>query len=83
MCRNITILRGLEPPATDVEIEDAARQFIRKVAGIQSASLMRRPDVQAAIQLVADATRSLIVTLPPRRTAPPGPPQRWRSPDDE
>ena len=34
MCRNITELRGLEPPATAVEIEAAARQYVRKVSGI-------------------------------------------------
>src|SRR6266581_4113013 len=34
MCRNITELRGLEPPATREEIEAAARQYIRKVSGI-------------------------------------------------
>ena len=34
MCRNITELRGLEPPATREEIEAAARQYIRKVTGI-------------------------------------------------
>ncbi|WP_238438973.1 DUF2277 domain-containing protein, partial [Frankia nepalensis] len=35
MCRNITELRGLEPPATDDEIEAAALQFIRKVSGLR------------------------------------------------
>ncbi|PRC47057.1 DUF2277 domain-containing protein, partial [Mycobacterium sp. ITM-2017-0098] len=34
MCRNITELRGLEPSATDDEIEAAARQYVRKVSGI-------------------------------------------------
>ena len=34
MCRNITELRGLEPPATREEIEAAARQFVRKVTGV-------------------------------------------------
>jgi hypothetical protein len=38
MCRNITTLRGLEPAATDEEIESAARQFVRKVSGVQSTS---------------------------------------------
>ena len=33
MCRNITILRGLQPPATAEEIEAAARQYVRKVSG--------------------------------------------------
>ena len=38
MCRNITELRGLEPPATE-EIEAASRQFVRKVTGIAKPSL--------------------------------------------
>jgi hypothetical protein len=42
MCRNITELRGLEPPATRQEIEAAAEQFIRKVTG------MSRPKADVA-----------------------------------
>ena len=38
MCRNITTLRGLEPVATPEEIEAAARQYVRKVSGVQSTS---------------------------------------------
>ncbi|HQR80792.1 MAG TPA: DUF2277 family protein, partial [Actinomycetota bacterium] len=34
MCRNITILRGLEPPATDAEVTAAAEQYVRKVSGV-------------------------------------------------
>jgi hypothetical protein len=34
MCRNITELRGLEPPATREEIEAAAKQYVRKVTGV-------------------------------------------------
>ncbi len=33
MCRNITTLRGLEPAATDKEIEAGARQYVRKISG--------------------------------------------------
>ena len=39
MCRNITELRGLEPPATSVEIEAASRQYVRKVAASRSRRL--------------------------------------------
>lgn len=78
MCRNITILRGLEPPATAEEFEDAARQFVRKVTGIQSASLMMRDDVNEAVERIARVTQSLIESLPARRMAPPGPPLRRR-----
>jgi len=35
MCRNITELRGLEPPATEAEIEAAALQYVRKVSGLR------------------------------------------------
>ena len=38
MCRNITTLRGLEPSATPEEIEAAARQYVRKVSGVQKTS---------------------------------------------
>jgi hypothetical protein len=78
MCRNITILRGLEPPATSQEIDDAARQYVRKVAGLQSSSQMERPDVVAAISQVARATSDLLASLPSRRTVPSGPPSRRR-----
>jgi len=50
MCRNITELRGLEPPATQEEIEAAAWQFVRKVTGVT------RPtgESEAAMRAVAD-----------------------------
>ena len=83
MCRNITILRGLEPPATSSEIEDAARQFVRKVGALTPAQLAR-PDVQRAIGLIVSATRELLVELPMRRAVAPGPPSRQRrGPIDE
>lgn len=77
MCRNITILRGLEPPATPGEIEDAARQFVRKVGALTTAQLAR-PDVQRAIGLIASTTQELLVGLPARRAVAPGPPGRQR-----
>ena len=82
MCRNITVLRGLEPPVSDEEIVDAARQFVRKVAGLNTANQMARDDVGHAIDHIAAATRELLATLPPRRRAPVGPPGRRRAPKD-
>ena len=38
MCRNITTLRGLEPAATPEEIEAGARQYVRKISGVQKTS---------------------------------------------
>lgn len=70
MCRNILELRGLEPPATDDEIEAAARQFIRKVTGLRSPNEQVEPRYEAAIDEVAAVTAALLRDLPPRRQPP-------------
>jgi len=71
MCRNITTLRGLEPSATVEEIEAAARQFVRKVSGVQSSSPRTDEAFERAVQTVARATTELLAELPPRRQPPP------------
>jgi hypothetical protein len=71
MCRNITTLRGLEPPATHEEIEAAARQYVRKVSGVQSTSDKTEDPFEEAVKLVAEATTALLGNLPPRKQAPP------------
>ncbi len=53
MCRNITALRGLEPPATAEEVEAAARQFVRKVAALSSVSPALDDNVQRASHDIA------------------------------
>jgi hypothetical protein len=70
MCRNITILRGLEPPASPQEVEAAARQYVRKVAGITTVSSSIEPAFERAIADVARATAELLAELPPRRNPP-------------
>lgn len=80
MCRNITLLRGLEPAATPVEIEAAARQFIRKVSGVQASSARTEDAIERAVAAVADAVDRLLTELPPRRTPPRTvPPSRRRA----
>jgi hypothetical protein len=77
MCRNITMLRGLEPVATEEEIEAAARQFVRKVSGVQVRSASTDAAFERAVGLVAAATTELLTSLPPRRQPPPAlPPLR-------
>ena len=75
MCRNITELRGLEPPATSEEIAAAARQYVRKVSGITHPSPANAEAFEAAVAAVATTTARLLDALPPRRqppkTAPP------------
>ena len=70
MCRNITTLRGLAPPANSAEIEAAARQYVRKVSGVQKTSAATEASFEQAVSLVADATADLLAALPPRRTPP-------------
>lgn len=80
MCRNITPLRGLEPPATSQEVESAARQYVRKVASVTTAAQMASPAIERAIAAVAAATAELLSELPPRRSPPPVlPPLRRRA----
>ena len=77
MCRNITTLRGLQPVATAEEIEAAARQYVRKVSGVQSLSPTTAEAFEVAVQRVAHATTDLLGSLPERRQPPPTlPPMR-------
>lgn len=75
MCRNITTLRGLEPEATPEEIEAAARQYVRKVSGVQKPSARTDEAFERAVGKVLEATAELLAELPPRqqppRTVPP------------
>jgi hypothetical protein len=70
MCRNITALRGLEPPATDEEIYAAALQFVRKVAGLTTITAATRGPVDQAVASIAHATTRLLQALPDRRVPP-------------
>lgn len=70
MCRNITTLRGLEPGATPEEIEAAARQYVRKVSGVQSLSAATEGPFEAAVEQVARVTTELLAALPPRKVPP-------------
>jgi hypothetical protein len=70
MCRNITVLRGLQPPATSEEIEAAARQYIRKVSGVQASSPANSEQFEAAVADVATVTARLLEALPARRQPP-------------
>lgn len=70
MCRNITTLRGLEPAATPEEIEAGARQYVRKVSGVQKTSSATEEAVERAIAEIAAVTARLLDELPPRRQPP-------------
>ena len=71
MCRNITTLRGLEPAATPEEVEAAARQYVRKVSGVQKPSAATEAAFERAVAAITAITAELLAELPPRRNPPP------------
>jgi hypothetical protein len=63
MCRNIKPLYHLDPPSTEAEIRDAARQYVRKVSGFGRPSRANEAAFEAAIDEIAAATARLLETL--------------------
>ena len=63
MCRNIRTLFNFEPPATEIEIRDAALQFVRKLSGFNVPSRVNEPAFERAVDEVAASARRLIATL--------------------
>lgn len=70
MCRNITILRGLEPAANDDEVEAAAIQYVRKVTGITHPTERTREAFDRAVAEIAHITQHLLEDLPDRKQPP-------------
>ncbi|MDX1886944.1 DUF2277 domain-containing protein [Mycolicibacterium sp. 120270] len=70
MCRNITELRGLEPAATDEEIEAAARQYVRKVSGVTRPTSANAEAFELAVAEITATTTRLLRALPPRKQPP-------------
>jgi hypothetical protein len=64
MCRSIKKLRG-EQPASDVEIEEAALQFVRKISGYRIPSRANEAPFEEAVGEIADASRRLLGALRP------------------
>lgn len=70
MCRNITTLRGLEPSATDEEIEAGARQYVRKITGVQKTSAATEAPFEQAVAEITEITSRVLRELPPRKQPP-------------
>ena len=70
MCRNIKTLFNFEPPATELEIRDAALQFVRKLSGFNVPSKATEAAFERAVDEVAASARvligSLVTTAEPR-----------------
>ena len=70
MCRNIKTLFNFEPPASELEIRDAALQFVRKLSGFNVPSKANEAAFEQAVQEVAASARvlmqQLVTQAPPR-----------------
>lgn len=69
MCRNIRILHNFEPPATAEEVEAAALQYVRKIAGTRTPSQANQAAFDAAVEEITAATQRLLDGL--TTSAPP------------
>jgi len=73
MCRNIRTLYNYQPPATPDEVQDAARQYVRKVSGSSKPSTVNSVAFDQAVAAVAAATQvlldSLVTSAPPKDRA--------------
>lgn len=63
MCRSIKKLRDAEKPPTEVEIEEAALQFVRKVSGYRKPARRNEDAFNAAVREIADASRRMLDDL--------------------
>ncbi len=70
MCRNITELRVLEPPATAEEIKAAAHQYVRKVTGVTRPRPELAASMDDAAREIAEITARLLAQVPARRQPP-------------
>ena len=63
MCRNIKTLFNFDPPATEVEIRDAALQFVRKLSGFTAPSKKNEEAFERAVLEIAESARRLMDSL--------------------
>jgi hypothetical protein len=63
MCRNIKTLFNFEPPASELEIRDAALQFVRKLSGFNVPSKANEAAFERAVDEVAASARTMIRAL--------------------
>ena len=70
MCRSIKTLRPpVTPEVEDEDIRAAALQYVRKVSGFRAPAAHNKDAFDAAVDAVADATRTLLDALVVRGAA--------------
>lgn len=63
MCRNIRPLFNFEPPASETEVLDAARQYVRKISGFSKPSVANEAVFEDAVLAIAAVSRDLLAGL--------------------
>ena len=63
MCRSIKPLRLPDRSATEIEISEAALQYVRKVSGYRKPSRVNQAAFDAAVAEIAQATGNLLNQL--------------------
>jgi hypothetical protein len=63
MCRNIKRLRHPDHQPSDLELHDAALQFVRKISGFNAPSKVNEAAFETAVRDVAAAGRALFQSL--------------------
>ncbi len=63
MCRSIKTLRHADVVATDEEIREAARQFVRKVSGFTKPSSRHEAAFEGAIDEITVASHRLLESI--------------------
>lgn len=66
MCRSIKRLREGDVPASEDEIREAARQYVRKVSGFGAPSKRHEEAFNEAVDEVASASRKLLESVTAR-----------------
>lgn len=70
MCRNIHTLHNFEPAASSDEVQAAALQYVRKIAGTTKPSKANQEAFDKAVHDVAHATQhlldALVTSAPPK-----------------
>jgi hypothetical protein len=63
MCRSIKQLRRAQRDVTELEIQEAALQFVRKVSGYRKPARANVASFDLAVDEVATATRRLLLAI--------------------
>ena len=67
MCRSIKVLRKPEGPPTELELHEAALQYVRKVSGYRVPSKKNAEAFDEAVREVTETSRRLLEAVAPAR----------------